>query len=638
MNETINLILSLSLSGSILAILIFAIKPLIKNKFSKSVQYYIWLVVLLRLIIPFSFEGSIMNGLFYTGGTPAAVSVNTAGEPDSVLNGGIGSSIIPDVSKNVANGVYNGDTDHSRYLRDLFSQYALYLWLFGILISLSVNSAGYIRFSIYLKRGNKSADDGQKRILGALLNGRCNVRIVRNRFVTTPMLIGLLKPCIMIPDADFSGEQLKNILLHEITHLRRRDIAIKWLTMIAASVHWFNPLMHFIKKDVNRACELACDETVIKNLDPAEKQAYGETLISVVAEQEYSFGVLQATMCEEKRSLRERLVAIMNHNKKSGPIMALSVILLATAVIGAVALGASVGTTDDKPPVIYISAEEVRTKAALTGSYSWKYHNTNIQADTANPVNFKYTIDNTVDATTNQQIIIGTQKIKSDKKYNFTIDSISVYKDGKVSTFESPEPGFINGNFYLQTPPDPGEYIYILKLNFKDKGTVEYGFVVRADMLTYNLAAISKNKTPYTGNSSKVIAIAGNLPVPDKYFMQQYISLKTKKEPYGLTIYYEAASDAQYEGAWPIVTPGSSIESNSRKNALVVFCMIDNLSEVTFAFRNSKSNGKLEESLYDTTFSFTRASFEKEYGDLSVLGKDLNLLQDALSEKTTSSY
>ena len=104
------------------------------------------------------------------------------------------------------------------------------------------------------------------------------------------MLIGIVRPYIIIPDINFNEKQLKNILLHEIVHLKRFDIAVKWLTMIASSIHWFNPLMYFIKKEINTSCELACDEAVIKNLSPSEKQAYGDTLISVVAENKYPTG------------------------------------------------------------------------------------------------------------------------------------------------------------------------------------------------------------------------------------------------------------------------------------------------------------------------------------------------------------
>ena len=66
--------------------------------------------------------------------------------------------------------------------------------------------------------------------------------------------------------------------------------------------------MYFVKKEINRACELSCDEAVIQNLNAAKKQAYGDTLISVIVEHKYPVGVLQVTMCEEKTTLKERLV------------------------------------------------------------------------------------------------------------------------------------------------------------------------------------------------------------------------------------------------------------------------------------------------------------------------------------------
>jgi len=79
--------------------------------------------------------------------------------------------------------------------------------------------------------------------------------------------------------------------------------------------------------------------------------------------------------------------------------------------------------------------------------------------------------------------------------------------------------------------------------------------------------------------------------------------------------------------------PNSIIESNSRSNALVVFSMIDNLDEVTFAYRISQSSGELDNSKYDTTFTFKRDDFEKIYGDLSVFRDNLDILQNELTGK-----
>ena len=122
MNEIIKLILSLSLSGSILAVIIFLLKPFIKYKLSKSIQYYIWMVVLLRLVLPFSFEVSIMNDVFY--GNNASMSVDSG----NVVNVGkiAGSaSISRSAEDNAPSKTNNGDTGYTRFLNNLFSQYIL---------------------------------------------------------------------------------------------------------------------------------------------------------------------------------------------------------------------------------------------------------------------------------------------------------------------------------------------------------------------------------------------------------------------------------------------------------------------------------------------------------------------------------
>lgn len=633
MNETIKLILSLSLSGSILAVVIFCLKPFIKQKLSKSIQYYIWIVVLLRLILPFSFETSAMNKLFYNNqASLVSTSQGVVQSIDDTRKNTINSAISQNVQENIINKIYDDD-NRSRYFKNAFNKYSIYIWLFGVTIALTVNLAGYMRFLKYLKLGNKLPAHEENEMLITLLNGGGHVKLVRNEFVATPMLIGILKPCIIIPNLDFSKKQLKNILLHEITHLRRFDIAVKWLMMIATSIHWFNPFMHFIKKEVNYACELACDEAVIKNLTSLEKQDYGDTLISVVAAHKYPIRALQATMCEEKNSLKERLVAIMNHSKKSKFIIMLSGILLGFVVLSALYLGAGIGRLKNTPPNIYISTEGEKTKTALMGSYSWENRGELTQADSDNPVNFKYKLDNTVLASGKEQLIISTQKLKKDKQYEFAIEELNVYKDNKLVKFETSEPSFMNGSLYIQAPPDAGEYIYTLRLNFKDRGTVNYGFAVRVDMLTYDLAQISKYKTPYIGDASKVSGVSRNLPIPDSYFKQKYISMETNKKPYKLNVFYEAKQGAAHSSEWPIVSNDNVTYANLQKNALVLFCMIDNLDEVTFAFRDSQSDEKLDESEYDTAFTFQRESFESIYGDLYVFRDNLDILQDTLTGK-----
>ncbi|WP_279588872.1 M56 family metallopeptidase [Paenibacillus castaneae] len=342
------LILSLSISGSMLAGFLFLIKPLMKHRFSKSIQYYIWIVVLLRLMIPFSIEGSLMDSIFY--GNQTIGSLAASGEnmgKSSQEEGSINSFQLLNTANNVASGFFNNDVDHNKYLQYLFNEYVIYIWLIGVVISLAVSLSGYMRYSTYIRTTSKPADEWESRMLRFLMNGRHRVKLLRNSYVTTPMLIGIVKPIIIIPDTDFSDIQLKNILLHELTHLKRYDIGIKWLGVIAGSLHWFNPLMYFIKKEINNACELACDEAVIKRLNTSEKQQYGNTLISVAGGNKKSIGAVRATFSDEKAILKERLVAIMKHNKKPKMVIILSIILFGIVAVSAVALGASKGISSN---------------------------------------------------------------------------------------------------------------------------------------------------------------------------------------------------------------------------------------------------------------------------------------------------
>jgi hypothetical protein len=154
------------------------------------------------------------------------------------------------------------------------------------------------------------------------------------------MLMGLFRPVIILPDREYADAQLRAILLHELTHLRRRDVLVKWLSVVACAVHWFNPIVWLARREIDRACELACDEAVIRGLDASGKQCYGETLLYVAADSKTPWTVLSATMCEEKRDLKERLAAIARNKQYSRAAVAASAAVIIAAILAVGWLGA----------------------------------------------------------------------------------------------------------------------------------------------------------------------------------------------------------------------------------------------------------------------------------------------------------
>ena len=149
-------------------------------------------------------------------------------------------------------------------------------------------------------------------LLNELSGYKSTPRLYKNSIISIPILIGVFCPKIILPYKKYEDIKLQSILLHEMTHLRKYDIVIKWLLILVGALHWFNPVTYFVRREIDKACELACDESVIKKLNNDGRQCYGDTLIAVAADSIRKPPVL-ITMCEDKKSLKERLDAIMKH-------------------------------------------------------------------------------------------------------------------------------------------------------------------------------------------------------------------------------------------------------------------------------------------------------------------------------------
>ena len=102
--------------------------------------------------------------------------------------------------------------------------------------------------------------------------------------VDSPMLAGLFHPVILLPRAPGAGglEELSLVLLHELCHLRRRDILYKALLYAAGAFHWFNPLVWMMVRQGIRDMELCCDDAVSALLTDQERKYYARTILNAI--------------------------------------------------------------------------------------------------------------------------------------------------------------------------------------------------------------------------------------------------------------------------------------------------------------------------------------------------------------------
>lgn len=109
--------------------------------------------------------------------------------------------------------------------------------------------------------------------------------LIVTRHVSSPALLGALRPKILLPESlveQASPEALRHLFLHELAHLKRGDIWANWLWSMTLSLHWFNPLLWLAGRCIARERELACDESVLDTLPThGQRIDYGQALLAI---------------------------------------------------------------------------------------------------------------------------------------------------------------------------------------------------------------------------------------------------------------------------------------------------------------------------------------------------------------------
>jgi beta-lactamase regulating signal transducer with metallopeptidase domain len=345
-------LLIMTISGSVLALLLMGLRYTVLRKMPSTVYYYAWLLVLLRFALP-------LPGLVPAiGGTEAATPVYATPAAYSGIH-------VQENTGHVAE-IEHGDVKQSDLAESTGSQAAinaaetpeitvsetapkaalsidwkspaiwLSIWAIGAFVSMGITVFSYLHFNFNLKKKLMEPDSSTKAVY-ASIPGR-KPTLYFSDSARTPMLLGVVRPMIVLPYREYDEELLLNILRHELTHYRRFDTLYKWVTSAVLSLHWFNPVAWFVRKEVNRSCELSCDEMLLRTMDKDEKQSYGNSLLLMAAQSPLPSAVVATSFATEKRNLKERLVQIMNY-KKSGTRILSSVLAIALLTGCGVAAG-----------------------------------------------------------------------------------------------------------------------------------------------------------------------------------------------------------------------------------------------------------------------------------------------------------
>lgn len=396
MNDLFITYLSMSVSGMILILTLLILKRIYKNKLSKGWQYYIWLIVLARLIFPFSTEASLIGKSFTDINEHIVAPVATA-----YYGNGEGNYKEYDETSNQA---VTEETAASKKALPVEVEETdkLNIWIIWLVIALVLlirKITLYQSFVKYVRAGSREVNAIERlEQFGQIIEEqkiKSGIELYTNCLVSSPLLIGFWKPCIILPTTDISEADFRYTILHELTHYRRGDMFYKWLTQAVICLHWFNPFVYLMGREIAKACELSCDEAVISKLNVQQKRSYGDTLLNAVkTEGSYKDSVISVTLCESKKLLSERLGAIMSYKKQSKTIIFLSItavflFLCSSIYIGAYPIQSRVGI--NKAP------ESLSAHTAKADTYTQlDKPNVDIMIDDFAAVNLVLTSDNEI--------------------------------------------------------------------------------------------------------------------------------------------------------------------------------------------------------------------------------------------------
>lgn len=149
--------------------------------------------------------------------------------------------------------------------------------------------------------------------------------------VFSPLVTGLVRPVILLPETALEPQALKCLLLHELNHVRRRDLWVRLCSMAALVIHWYNPLFHMLDRTVREVGEERCDEDVAQLLDRRERLRYGRILLQMAAGSPGQAGPW--ALCLTSREALERRLNQMLHTAPIKGRRRLLALLAAAAVL-----------------------------------------------------------------------------------------------------------------------------------------------------------------------------------------------------------------------------------------------------------------------------------------------------------------
>ena len=361
-------VLSISLTTSVIIIALIVLGSLLNKRYVAKWKYGLWIALAVRLLVPVNYTVPDSDFQITVPNEVRSLTVSDIFETeDEIVEAQPADSEMVEVQIAELQTVKPMPTkpDIQEKARPSFSlmQASAYLWAVGAMCLLIWQLTGFFYYKRgILKRGKRAENPmllEQLRELCGELGIRQDIALLIYEKASSPMIIGFWRPVLVIPGDDYTSRESYYILKHELIHLRRHDVLIKFLLMMARDIHWFNPVVYMMQREAVVDMELACDEAVVRGASFDQREAYTETLMSVLHGTQRRGPLLSTQFSGGVRIMKKRFRNILSKaNKKNGAIL-FSCILIMTIIIGTM-----VGCSMEQPMPGILAEDTGRQNAA----------------------------------------------------------------------------------------------------------------------------------------------------------------------------------------------------------------------------------------------------------------------------------
>ena len=342
-------ILQISISTAAVIGLLLLLVPIWQQRYSARWRKVIWLVIAIRLLVPFSLElpeapvVMDVNLEEQTGFTvPVQEAAHTETRYDTAAVTENQAVTVKPEAQNYAEITMESTVPVMVQKQEPVSYGTILfaVWILGLAVFVIWHGVQYVMFGRKVFASALPLEDGDwlRNNAGADMNLHRLPDVLISAEVQSPMLTGFKKPVIVLPERIYGEQELLLILRHELMHYKHHDLWYKLILLAANAVHWFNPLVYLMLRQAGRDVEQVCDDAVTAGQDMAYRKAYSMTILNTMANQK---GIALSTcLSKDAQNVKNRFAGILQPKQyKRGAAVFLGIVLLAVAASGCLQIG-----------------------------------------------------------------------------------------------------------------------------------------------------------------------------------------------------------------------------------------------------------------------------------------------------------